>query len=89
MAAGLPVVASSIGQIKNLVQNESNGLLCSPGDINDLTAALHFLKGNPALRKSLGVQARRTVLDRFTWDKVAKKVFEIAFQSQLESSIAG
>ena len=45
MAAGLPVVASSIGQIKNLVQNESNGLLCSPGNINDLTAALHFLKG--------------------------------------------
>ena len=89
MAAGLPVIASSIGQIKDLVKNESNGLLCSPGDLNDLTAALHFLKGNPALRKSLGVQARRTVLDRFTWDKVAREVFEIAFQSQLESSIAG
>lgn len=89
MAAGLPVVASSIGQIKSLVQNKSNGLLCSPGDLNDLISAFHFLKENPVLRKRLGTQARETVLNRFTWDKVAKKVFEITSRTHLEHSITG
>lgn len=89
MAAGLPVVASDIGQIKDLVQNESNGLLCPPGDLNALVLALHFLKENPVLRRRLGTQARATVLDHFTWDKVAKEVLKIASENYLENPIAG
>src|SRR5262249_27398765 len=54
MAAGLPVVASRVGQLQQLIQTEVNGLLVPPGDATALVGALERLRSQPELRLRLG-----------------------------------
>ncbi|MFP5272990.1 glycosyltransferase family 4 protein [Coleofasciculus sp.] len=78
MAAGLPVVASRIGQLRELIEDEINGLLCPPGDAVALAATLERLYHNPELGKQLGKAARQTIQHHHTWDAIAKRLLEIA-----------
>jgi glycosyltransferase involved in cell wall biosynthesis len=78
MAAGLPVVASRIGQLRKLIQPGQNGLLVTPGDATELAEALEELKLNLSLRAALGRTARDTVIRQYTWDAVAEKIFALA-----------
>src|SRR5262249_30727055 len=78
MAAGLPVVASRIGQLADLIENEANGLLCPPGDALALAGALDRLHRDSAWRERLGQEARATVLEEFTWDKVVRRILGLA-----------
>lgn len=54
MAAGVPVVASRVGGLAELVAPEETGLLVEPGDADALAAALDRLLGDPALRARMG-----------------------------------
>jgi glycosyltransferase involved in cell wall biosynthesis len=65
MAAGLPVVASRIGQLAELIGDGVTGLLCQPGNPEDLAEALERLLHDPRLRTSLGQAARAAVLQNF------------------------
>jgi glycosyltransferase involved in cell wall biosynthesis len=78
MAAGLPVVASRIGQLAELIRDGENGLLCEPGDPVALAEALDRLRLDPLLGRRLGANARRTVLRQHTWDAVVRHIFELA-----------
>jgi len=61
MAAGLPVVASRLSGIPELVTDGKSGLLTPPGDVAALAAAIRRLHDDPALRERLGRAARATV----------------------------
>lgn len=78
MAAGLPVVASRVGQLVRLIEHEQNGLLCPPGDPVALASALDRLRREPGLRVRLGRAARATVLKDHTWDIVARRILDLA-----------
>ena len=78
LAAGLPVVASRIGQLADLIEDEVNGLLCPPGDAVALAGALARLSRDPAWRKRLGQAARATVLRQHTWDRVVERIVGLA-----------
>jgi glycosyltransferase involved in cell wall biosynthesis len=78
MAAGLPVVASGVGQLTELIRHGHNGLLCEPGDPVSLVAALEQLRLDPLLRRRLGDDARRTILRQHTWDAVVGRVLDLA-----------
>jgi glycosyltransferase involved in cell wall biosynthesis len=58
MAYGLPIVATAVGGIPELIQNGVNGLLCNPADSEDLARKLMMLIEDPALRTKLGASAR-------------------------------
>lgn len=53
LAAGLPVIASDAGGVREIV-NASTGVLVPPGDDDALAAVLEDLIGDPALRRRLG-----------------------------------
>jgi glycosyltransferase involved in cell wall biosynthesis len=78
MAAGLPVVASRIGQVEEAIRDGIDGLLCPPGDPEALAAALERLAGDPGLRERLGAQARRAVLAGHCWSAVADRILALA-----------
>jgi glycosyltransferase involved in cell wall biosynthesis len=58
MAAALPVVASSVGGLAELVVPGETGLLVSPGDADELGAALRRLVAEPELRRTIGLAGR-------------------------------
>jgi glycosyltransferase involved in cell wall biosynthesis len=78
MAAGLPVVASDVGQIRQVIEHEFNGLLVPAGVSPALAGALARLRDAPEMRLRLGQEARRTVLRKHTWDQVVGRLLEIA-----------
>ena len=61
MASGLPVVASAVGAIPELIIHDQNGLLVPSGDVTALEHALSMLIADPAARNRLGEAARATV----------------------------
>lgn len=61
MAMALPVVASRVGGIPEIVIHERNGLLVAPKDIEGLTEALVRMADDPGLRARLSAQAVKDV----------------------------
>jgi glycosyltransferase involved in cell wall biosynthesis len=76
MAAGLPVVASEVGQIRRVIQHDVNGVLVPPGDSLTLAGAFHFLRNAPEVRFRLGQEARKTILRNHTWDQVVGRILK-------------
>jgi len=58
MAAGKPIVASNVGGIPDLVENDHNGLLVPPGDEKALAAAIRQLINDPEKAKLMGQSGR-------------------------------
>jgi glycosyltransferase involved in cell wall biosynthesis len=86
MAAGLPVVVTSAGQLSEIITDECNGLLCEAGNTQALADALLCLKRDPALRMRLGRAARRKILVDHTWRSVASRVLTFS-DEQLPSTV--
>jgi glycosyltransferase involved in cell wall biosynthesis len=78
MAAGLPVVASRVGQVEQLVDHGRTGLLVPPGDAEALAAALARIARRADRGRALGVAARRAVLASHTWDAVVDRALALA-----------
>jgi glycosyltransferase involved in cell wall biosynthesis len=78
MAAGLPVVASRIGQLAKLIVDGETGLLCPPGDATALASALGRLAVDHPLRGRLARGGRQAVLRSHTWDHVAARILGLA-----------
>jgi len=65
MACGLPVLASAVGGIPELVEHEHTGILLRPRDTASLADALHRLSTDKALCERLGGAAREKVVREF------------------------
>jgi glycosyltransferase involved in cell wall biosynthesis len=74
MAAGLPIVASQVGEVSTYVQHGQSGLLVPPGDAAALARAALALLEDPGLRARLGAGARDRMEQHFTWDHLAVDV---------------
>ncbi|WP_424888942.1 glycosyltransferase family 4 protein [Streptomyces sp. XH2] len=74
MAHGRPIIASDLPVLREVLQDGVNCLLCPPEDTDAWVAALNGLVADGALRRALGDEARRQVLDRYTWRRRADVV---------------
>jgi len=80
MACGKAVIASNIPGPKDIVKHGYNGLLFEAGKVDALKSALETVLGDDTLRKRLGANARKSVEERFTFDRIATE-YELAFQT--------
>jgi len=76
MSAGVPVVASRVGGLPEIVRHGETGLLVDNSP-QSIAAALRMLLDNPALARRLGDAARRTVMERFTVDQMVRRTMEV------------
>ncbi|MFE7573151.1 glycosyltransferase family 4 protein [Streptomyces sp. NPDC057521] len=65
MAAGLPVVATRVGGLPDLVGHEVNGLLVDPGSGSQLLDSVRLLLDDPDRARDLGAAGRRRAQERF------------------------
>jgi glycosyltransferase involved in cell wall biosynthesis len=82
MAVGCACVASRVGGVEVLIEDERNGLLVPPGDVPALTAALERLVTDAVLRQRLGRAARVTIEERFDGRRIAER-YEQVFEDLL------
>ena len=78
MAAGLPVVASDVGDLAQVVRHGETGLICPPDDPAALAAALAELARDRRAARRMGAEGRRIVLRDHTWSGVAERVLRLA-----------
>ncbi|HEY7888885.1 MAG TPA: glycosyltransferase family 4 protein [Steroidobacteraceae bacterium] len=84
MSWGLPVIATPVGGVPQVIEHEVNGLLVGPGDIDGLATAIERLMGDAALRERLGAAARRTIATRFSLDVTLDRLGEVYRRFGLE-----
>jgi glycosyltransferase involved in cell wall biosynthesis len=82
MAAGLPVVATRVGGIPEVVADGETGLLFPAGNAEALAEQVLRLAGDPALRERLGRVGRLRALDHFSEDKMCAH-YDRIYQSML------
>jgi phosphatidylinositol alpha 1,6-mannosyltransferase len=75
LASGIPVVAPAAGGLLDLVQPGENGLLFAPGAAEELAECVRTLQQDPALRRRMGEEARRSVEGR-TWQAVGQELVQ-------------
>jgi len=76
MSASVPVVASDVGGLREVIRDRENGLLVD-NTVEAVAAALRELAGNPELARKLGTAARRTIEERFTIDRMVRRTMEV------------
>jgi glycosyltransferase involved in cell wall biosynthesis len=74
MGAGLPIVATRVAGIPEVVADGRTGLLVAPRDSNALGSARARLLGDADLRRRMGDEARASVLPRFGVDRYVESV---------------
>lgn len=76
MAAGRPLVASDLPGYRSVATDGRQGRLVPPGDPASLASALGALLDNPALRRAMAAEGRRTVA-AYDWTQVAARVADV------------
>jgi glycosyltransferase involved in cell wall biosynthesis len=74
MATSLPIVASRVGALSELVENEKSGLLAAPNDPAALANAVLRLLSDRDLAQALGRAARQRAEELFSWEKAVAKL---------------
>ena len=77
MAAGKPIVTSNIGAIPEVLRHEENGLLITPGSVDELVENLSRLLSDPSLSARLGAAAQRDAR-LYSWEERVARVLEFA-----------
>ena len=70
MAAGVPVVASAVGSVPDMIENGTNGILIPPADSGALEAAIRGIFENTGDTDRLVRNAARTVRERYTVERM-------------------
>lgn len=81
MAHGKAIIASDLPVLREILVNRVNCLLCPPDDRASWEEAIAELAGDEDLRLSLGNEAQRQLLTRYTWRRRVDRVLPCALLS--------
>lgn len=76
-AAGLPIVATDVGALREAALQGENALLVRPGDLRALRGALEAIVDDAALRARLGVASHAIALERFDAEKNDQRIVDL------------
>lgn len=75
--AGLPVVASKVGGIPEIVENDQSGVLVESKNVREIVVALTLLQGNPEKMAQLGHKLQAKVVEKFSRDKMLRETLAL------------
>ena len=87
-AAGVPVVASRLGALEQIVEDGATGLLFSPGDAADLCRRLAEAWADPGRLETLGAGARSAFEGRYTADRSHQTLLAVYGAARAERAVA-
>ncbi len=77
MASGVPIVATNVGGLPEIITHGINGFLAQPKNITEIAGYLINLLKRKELRIKMGEAACRAALYSFSWDIIADKTIEV------------
>jgi starch synthase len=76
MACETPVIATTVGGLPEVVEDGVTGFLVPPNDSQALADKIQWLVANPNRAREMGERGRRRVLEKFTWEAVARRCLD-------------
>ncbi len=86
MAARLPVVASNVDGLAEIIKHEENGILVFPRDSSSIAWGISRILSDQANTQRLVENAWRDVESRFSWSTVARQTLEVYKEAKLSAS---
>jgi len=77
MASGLVTIATDIGSTREIIENGKNGFLVEPGNYESIYKKVKEIKDNSNLRRSILNEAKKTIEEKFNYNKNLSKLTEI------------
>jgi glycosyltransferase involved in cell wall biosynthesis len=77
MERGLPVIASDVGGLPEMIIDGVNGYLVSAGNVAALARRLQAIINSPDVLRSLGINARQKIIDGYSIDRVAQQHLDL------------
>lgn len=72
MAMEVPVVATRVGGVPELIENTKTGILCNPREISNISNLVKELMTDQTLRKEIACRARKHIIDKFSFNRRCK-----------------
>jgi starch synthase len=88
MAAGIPVVASNVAGIPEMVPDGEAGILVRPGDPRALAGAIASLLDDEPKRRRMGEAARRRVVERFDARRTTSDLLDVLAEARRRHHLA-
>ena len=73
MSAGLPIIATDVGAVSSVVENNVNGLLINPKSPDEIGKAILTLYNDELLRETFAKKARETILNGYSKERAMEK----------------
>lgn len=77
MSMKVPVIATKVGGLPEVVDNGKTGIIVPPGDVVALCNSIRYLIQNPEIRLKMGENGRERVIERFTIEENVRRTEEI------------
>lgn len=88
MASGLPVVATRVGSVDEILKDRCHGIVIEPGDEEELTRSIAEMMIDEGLRKEMGERGRSRVVEHFSEDGMIGSYAEL-FHTLLGTGMEG
>jgi len=85
MAMGKGIVASNLGQIGKILENNKTAILIEPGNVNELIKGIVKLVKDKGLRQKLGNNASKKAFKKYTWDRNIEKLLFFIIRNKILS----
>ena len=77
LSTGLPVVTTNVGGIPETITDGENGFMCQPFNSKQFSDRILYLLEHPAAAQEMAFLAGKTILERFDWRLIVKKVLKV------------
>lgn len=77
LSCGIPVIASKVGGIPDLIKDGATGYLIEPGDVDILEERMRDLLQNPEKRRQMGLQGRKNMIENYDNLKIAERIKQV------------
>ncbi|HBI72832.1 MAG TPA: glycosyl transferase [Lachnospiraceae bacterium] len=77
MSAGIPVIGSDFPLWREIIESNNCGICVNPFNPNEIAYAIDWLIENPYQAEQMGSNGRKSVEDKYNWEKESKKILKV------------
>ncbi|HXM88454.1 MAG TPA: glycosyltransferase, partial [Candidatus Acidoferrum sp.] len=77
MASGLPVIASDVGGLREVVEDDRTGIIVPPANPEKIASAIKRLAESPELRTQMSAAARARVVENYSMEQMAARTLAL------------